>query len=75
MKASELIKTMQELDPDAEVCALWWTQETFDDAYQPITDIQWSKVCDQFDNWDNAGAEVSEWISDAVIDAMIEEME
>jgi hypothetical protein len=75
MKALDLIKKLQELPEGSEVCALWWTQETFDDAYQPITDDQWSKVCDQFDNWDNAGAEVSEWISDAVIDAMIEEME
>jgi hypothetical protein len=75
MKASELIKTMQELDPDAEVCALWWTQEQFDDGYQPITDHLWGKVVAEFENWESADTEVSQWISDAVIDAMVGEIE
>jgi len=75
MKALELIKAMQELDPDAEVCALWWTQETFDDSYQPITDYTWSKVVTEFENWGNAGSEVSEWLCNTVIDTMVEEIE
>ena len=75
MKASDLIKKLQELPEGSEVCALWWTQETFDDAYQPITDTQWSKVCAEFDDWDDAGHNISEWISDAVIDTMIGEVQ
>jgi len=75
MKASDLIYKLQELPEGSEVCALWWTQETFDDAYQPLTDIQWGKVCAEFDAFYFSGENISEWISDAIIDTMIEEVE
>jgi len=73
MKASELIKTMQALDPDANVCALWWTQEQFD--FHPIRDDIWERICTDFHKWDAAGDEVGQWIHGQVIEAMIGEVE
>lgn len=68
MKVSELIEIMNTLPPDTEICALWWERETFDDPNDPITDECWTKVGKEFDNWDDAGANITDWIADAVID-------
>lgn len=59
---------MNTLPPDTEICALWWERETFDDPNDPITDECWTKVGKEFDNWDDAGANITDWIADAVID-------
>ena len=68
MKVSQLIDIMNTLPSDTEICALWWERETFDDVNEPITDECWTKVCNDFDNWDDAGANITDWVADAVID-------
>lgn len=68
MKVSQLIKVFNELDQDTEVCVLWWERETFDDPDEPVTDECWTNVCNDFDNWDDAGADISEWVANAICD-------
>jgi hypothetical protein len=72
MKVSELIKTLQETaKPDDEILVLWWEKQHFDfpeDYEMKLTDEAWLKVSQEFDEWDNPSEEVTQWISDAVID-------
>lgn len=72
MKISQIIERFQEdLDNfgDAEVIVIWWEKRNFDYADDDeliLTDEAWRKVSDEFDSWDNAGTDITEWISDAV---------
>ena len=70
MKVSRLIQVLQETaSPDDELCVLWWEKRHFDytdDDELILTDDNWRKVCDEFDQWDDAGLSTGEWIADAV---------
>lgn len=71
MKVKDLLKIMSELNPEDDICALWWEKPNYE--YDPddelvLTDEAWVEICKEFDAWDNAGLDVSEWIADAVIE-------
>ena len=38
------------------------------DDEHTLTDGAWAEICKEFDEWDDAGNDVSEWIADAVIE-------
>lgn len=70
MKVENLIKVLQEKhEPTDDICVLWWSKPDYDNPDEStITDEVWAKVCSDFDGWDSVGADVSEWIADAIID-------
>ena len=71
MKVSELLTQLQALDPSDDICVLYWEKSSYD--YSPddelvLTDEGWTEICKEFDSWDNAGQDVSQWIADAVVE-------
>lgn len=72
MKVSELIEALQENNnPDDEILVLWWEKQNFnfpEDDELELTDKAWLKVSKEFDEWGNTSEEVTQWISDAVIE-------
>jgi hypothetical protein len=50
VKVKDVIKNMQDYNPEDEVVVLWWTKDIFDDEDNPITDEFWSKVVKILDN-------------------------
>jgi len=53
------------------IIALWWEKPSFD--YDPedevqLTDSAWQEICREFNEWEDAGNDISEWIADAVIE-------
>jgi hypothetical protein len=50
MKVKDVIKNMQNYNPEDEVVILYWTKDIFDDEDNPITDEVWSKVITIIDN-------------------------
>lgn len=73
MKVKHLIHTLQEgYEPDAEIIVLWWDKPDYEDR---LTDESWSKICTEFDEWEEAGADISEWVADAIIEHSQEEVE
>jgi hypothetical protein len=72
MKVSELIKVLQENNkPDDEILVIWWEKNSFDfpeDYELKLTDKGWMKISKEFDEWDEAGSSISDWIADAVIE-------
>ena len=57
--------------PDDELCILYWDKEQFDyrdDEHEVLTTEKWAEICKEFDEWEDAGHSVSEWIADAVIE-------
>ena len=55
MKAKDLIGHISKLDPNEEICVLWWERENFADV--PVE--TWNKVCDIFDKSDSVGDDVT----------------
>ena len=71
MKVSELLTQLQALDPSDDICVLYWEKSSFEfpeDYEIVITAKGWKEVCEEFDQWDDAGSNTTTWISDAVID-------
>jgi hypothetical protein len=72
MKVSELIKVLQENNkPDDEILVIWWEKNSFDfpeDYELKLTDEGWMKISKEFDEWDNAGEQIGEWIADASVE-------
>lgn len=73
VKAKEAIEILSRYSPEDELCILWWDKPQFDNLDEmTLTDEGWGKICKEFDAWDNAGQEVTEWINDATFEHMEE---
>lgn len=71
MKVKDLLKQLSDANPEDDICALWWEKPNYDydpDDETELTTNAWAEICKEFDEWDNAGVEISEWIADAVIE-------
>ena len=65
MKVKDVIKNMQNYNPEDEIVILHWTKDIFDDEDNPLTDEVWSKVVktlDETTNLDFANQVISEEI-------------
>jgi len=61
VKVENLIKVLQENHkPTDDICVLWW------DKPEEVPTENWTEICLQFDEWEDAGLDVSEWIADAI---------
>jgi hypothetical protein len=71
MKVKTLLEMLSRHSPEEELCVLYWDKEQFDyrdDEHEVLTTEAWAEICKEFDEWDGAGHQVSEWIADAVIE-------
>ena len=71
MKVKTLLEMLSRYSPEDELCVLYWDKEQYDfneDEDVALTPEAWEKVCKEFDEWDNAGQELTAWISDAVFE-------
>ena len=66
MKVSSLMKILSKQNPDDDVCALLWLKSDYAD-FVNVASV-WQEVCDEFDDWEDACNQGSEWIIDAVIE-------
>ena len=53
MKVKDVIKSMQNYNPEDEIVILHWTKDIFDDEDNPITDEVWFKVVKTLDETTN----------------------
>lgn len=71
MIIKQIIEMLSRYSPDDELCILYWDKEQFDyrdDEHEVLTTEKWAEICKEFDEWEDAGHSVSEWIADAVIE-------
>ena len=74
MRVSQLLKMLEAYGPDDNLCVLYWDKPLFDNLDDLVlTGANWDEVCAEFDNWEDAGTDVSQWINDAVIEKASEE--
>lgn len=69
MKVHQLLKELNALNPDDDLCVLYWEKSAFDyseDDEFVLTKEAWAKVVEEFDDMDFIS--IGEWISDAVIE-------
>lgn len=67
MKVSALIKVLQEgHTPDEDIIVLWWSNPEEFAGNSTLSDENWNKICLEFDEWDNAGADISDWVATAI---------
>jgi hypothetical protein len=71
MKVKDVIKNMQNYNPEDEVVILHWTKDIFDDEDNPITDEVWSKVVKTLDETTNLDF-ANQVISDEILDVLRE---
>jgi hypothetical protein len=70
MKVKDVIKNMQNYNPEDEVIILWWTKDIFDDEDNTISDDVWSNVVKEVD--DNHLDFSSQVISEEILDVLRE---
>lgn len=64
MKVSELLRRLNTYyKPDDELCVMYWDKPCLESE---LSTESWSAICAEFDDWEEAGAEISEWIAEAV---------
>lgn len=68
MKVTRMIEFLNEMNPNDDIAVLWWERQHFGDADDPVPEEVWSLACDQFDEWDDAGNQLTEWLQDTIID-------
>jgi hypothetical protein len=80
MKAKDIAKYFSELEPDSDICALWFERPGYatEDGEKEPTKETWAVVCEQFDNSrsvDYVIEYVSEWVAEKVAEIEREEEE
>ena len=70
MKVKDVIKSMQNYNPEDEVIILWWTKDIFDDEDNTISDDVWFNVVKEVD--DNHLDFSSQVISEEILDVLRE---
>ena len=68
MKVKDVIKNMQNYNPEDEVVILWWTKDIFDDENNTISDDVWAKVVKDVD--DNHLDFSSQVISEEILEVL-----
>jgi hypothetical protein len=70
MKVKDVIKNMQNHNPEDEIVILYWTKDIFDDEVHQISDEVWAKVVKDVD--DNHLDFSSQVISEEILDVLRE---
>jgi hypothetical protein len=70
MKVKDVIKNMQNYNPEDEIVILYWTKDIFDDEVHQISDEVWAKVVKDVD--DNHLDFSSQVISEEILDVLRE---
>jgi hypothetical protein len=71
MKVKDLLEALSQYEPDKDICVLWWDKETYDytpESEEQLSSEAWARICKEFDEWEEAGLDESQWIADAVIE-------
>jgi hypothetical protein len=65
----QIIEMLSRYSPDEELCILWWDKPQFEnmDGLE-LTQEGWALVCKEFDEWENAGNDVNQWIMDSALE-------
>lgn len=69
MRVKTLLEMLSRYAPEDNLCVLFWDKDCFDypsDDETELTAQAWDEICDEFDEWADAGQDVGEWIADAV---------
>jgi len=70
MKVKDVIKNMQNCNPDEEIVVLWWSKDIFDDEDSTISDDVWSNVVKEVnDNYLDYSSQV---ISEDILNVLVE---
>ena len=70
MKVKDVIKNMQNCNPDEEIVVLWWSKDIFDDEDNTISDDVWSNVVKEVN--DNHLDYSSQVISEDILNVLVE---
>jgi Mg/Co/Ni transporter MgtE len=69
MKVKDVIKNMQNYNPEDEIVILYWTKDIFDDEVHQISDEVWAKVVKTLDDTSNLDF-ANQVISDEILEVL-----
>ena len=80
MKAKDIAKYFSQLEPDSDICALWFDKPDYatEEGEKEPSQETWATVCEQFYNsrsLDYGIEYVSEWVAEKVAEIEREEEE
>ena len=69
MKVKQIIEMLSRYSPDEELVMVWWDKPLFDklDGLD-LSDESWDRICKEFDEWEDAGSDVNQWVLDASLE-------
>jgi hypothetical protein len=67
MKAKDIAKHFSQLDPEEDVCILWYERPHDEDMYGFIPSKNaWKKICDEYEDTETLHNEISDWMFEAI---------
>jgi hypothetical protein len=68
MKAKDIVKAFSQLDPEEEICILWYEIPRDEDMYGFLPSKNaWEKICKEFEDTEYMDNEISDWMMDSIL--------
>jgi hypothetical protein len=76
MKAKEMINHLSTLDPEEEICVVWWERPEPEAIGGNLCIEDWGRICQEFDDYIAfAESDLNDWMQQAITDYMETEKE
>ncbi len=71
MKIKDMIRHLSELNPEDEICVVWWERPERKDIGGDLCVDDWGRICQEFDDYIAFdGSDLNDWMEQAIIDYM-----
>lgn len=71
MKIKELMKHLSELNPEDEICVVWWERPEREEIGGDVSHDDWGRICQEFDDYIAFdGSDLNDWMERAILDYM-----
>lgn len=75
MKIKNLLAHLNTLNPEDEICVVWWERPNPEDINGYVSAFDWQLICGEFDDYiayDGSG-DLHEWMEQAITEYMTDE--
>lgn len=71
MKIKDMIQHLSELNPEDEICVVWWERPEREAIGGDLCVDDWGRICQEFDDYIAFdGSDLNDWMEQAIIDYM-----
>lgn len=71
MKIKDMIEHLSKLNPNDQICVVWWERPEREDVGGYVSHEAWQRVCQEFDDYVAFdGYDLNDWMQSAITDYM-----